>query len=148
MRAATALSLLLMLLLVPRAEAADVARSHPLVVALYYPWYDHSTWSSGTTADVPLEEYQSADRAAIERHVSQAREAGIDVLVSAWLGTGQNNPTETNFQTLLQTADQQGLSAALLLETDNGDFFPDRGALVLGLRHFLRSMPITRVTCG
>ena len=137
MRAATTISVILMLLLGPPAHAADLARSSRLVVALYYPWYDHSTWSSGTTADVPLEEYQSADRAAIERHVSQAREAGIDVLVSAWFGPRDGNPTEWNFQTLLETADQQGLSAALLLETDNGDFFPDRDALVLALRHFL-----------
>ena len=109
----------------------------PLVMALYYPWYDVSTWESGITADYPLLPYESWERDAIERHVGWAREAGLDALVSAWFGPRGNNPTEKNFKTLLDAAQPAGLKAAVLVETDSDQFFPDRGALVTGLRHAL-----------
>ena len=67
-----------------------------LVMALYYPWYDVSTWESGIAADYPLLPYESWERDAIERHVGWAKGAGIDALVSAWYGPRDNNPTENN----------------------------------------------------
>ena len=109
----------------------------PLVMALYYPWYDVSTWESGVTADYPLLPYESWERDAIERHVGWAKGAGIDVLVSAWFGPRDNNPTENNLKTLLDVAKPTGLKTAILLETDSDQFFPDRGALVAGLSHAL-----------
>ena len=71
--------------------------------------------------------YASWDRDTIERHVGWANDAGIDVLVSAWFGPRDNNPTETNFKTLLDVAQASGLKVAILLETDNDDFFPSAG---------------------
>ena len=109
----------------------------PLVMALYYPWYDVSTWESGVTADYPLLPYESWERDAIERHVGWAREAGIDALVSAWFGPRGGNPTEKNFKTLLDAAQPRGLKTAVLVETDSDQYFPNRGALVEGLRHAL-----------
>jgi hypothetical protein len=109
----------------------------PLVMALYYPWYDVSTWESGMTSDYPLLPYESWERDAIERHVGWARKAGIDALVSAWFGPRDNNPTENNLKTLLDAAQPTGLKAAVLVETDSDQFFPNRGALVEGLRHAL-----------
>src|SRR6188768_1855646 len=117
----------------PAAFSSD----DPLVMALYYPWYDVSTWESGITSDYPLLPYESWERDAIERHVGWARDAGIDALVSAWFGPRGNNPTENNFKTLLDAAKSTNLKAAVLVETDSDQFFPDRGALVAGLRHAL-----------
>jgi hypothetical protein len=116
---------------------ASFAGNQPLVLALYYPWYDEDTWASGTTADQPLVPYASWHRETIERHVGWAKEAGIDVLVSAWFGPRDNNPTENNLKTLLDVANPNGVKLAILLETDSGEFFPNRGALVEGLRHAL-----------
>lgn len=109
----------------------------PLVLALYYPWYDANTWESGQTSDLPTEPYSSAERETIVRQVGWAREAGIDVLVSAWFGPKAKNPTETNFQQLLTEADRTGIKAALLLETDSDEFFGSRAEMATALRHFL-----------
>jgi hypothetical protein len=116
---------------------ASFASGQPLVMALYYPWYDEGTWTSGMTADQPLIPYASWHRETIERHVGWARDARIDALVSAWFGPRDDNPTETNLKTLLDVAEPTGLKAAILLETDSNDFFPDRGAMVAGLKHAL-----------
>ena len=116
---------------------ASFSATHPLVLALYYPWYDVSTWESGVTADYPMLPYESWERDAIERHIGWARSAGIDVLVSAWFGPRDNNPTENNLKTLLDVAQPAGVKMAILLETDSGDFFPTRGSLVAALKHAL-----------
>jgi Glycosyl hydrolase family 99 len=118
-------------------RSASFTNGQPLVMALYYPWYDEETWSSGSTADQPLVPYASWHRETIERHTGWAGDAGIDVLVSAWFGPRDNNPTENNLKTLLDVAQPTGLKAAILLETDSGQFFPDRAALVHGIRHAL-----------
>jgi hypothetical protein len=116
---------------------ASFPASQPLVLALYYPWYNVGTWESGNTADYPMLPYESWERDAIERHVGWAKNAGIDVLVSAWFGPRDNNPTESNLKTLLDVAQPAGLKMAILLETDSGDFFPTRGSLVEALKHAL-----------
>jgi hypothetical protein len=119
-----------------------------LVMALYYPWYDEGTWESGTTADRPLVPYASWHRETIERHTGWAKDAGIEVLVSAWFGPRDNNPTENNLKTLLDVAKPTGLKAAILLETDSNEFFPDRGSLVQGLRHALLAPEIASGSVG
>lgn len=137
MRLIAGVWLLIGLLMVLPVQASDVVRDQRLVLAFYYPWYNLGTWESGTTSDLPRQPYNSFDPAAIDRHANQAREAGIDVLVSAWFGPRDDNPTEHNFKLLLDKAQPRGLQAALLLETDSADFFPDRGSLVQALRHVL-----------
>jgi hypothetical protein len=116
---------------------ADARAGQALVLALYYPWYDLDTWRGGQTADLPVEPYASADATSIARQVGLAREAGIDALVSAWYGPMDANPTETNFNSLLAASERAGLKAALLLETDNDQFYPGRDAMVRALRHFM-----------
>ena len=122
----------------PSAQATDLRAGQPLVMALYYPWYDLETWESGQSLDLPAERYISSDPEAIRQHVAWAREAGLDALVSAWYGVETVNPTEQNFRTLLAEAERTGLRAALLLETDNDHFFPSRASTVASLRHLLR----------
>jgi hypothetical protein len=119
------------------AGGPSFASGQPLVMALYYPWYDVSTWERGISADYPMLPYESWERDAIERHVGWAREAGIDALVSAWYGPRDNDPTENNLKTLMDVAEPTNLKVAVLVETDSGQFFPDRGALVQALRHAL-----------
>lgn len=121
------------------AEPAGVrpvsAQEAPPVLAFYYAWFDHNTWSSGQATDSPLEPYQSADRATIERQVSQAQSAGIDALVQSWYGPSEN-PTETNFRTLLDVAQARGFRAAVDFEV-TGPFFGDSGAVTGGLATLL-----------
>jgi hypothetical protein len=112
------------------AAPPSFAAGQPLVMALYYPWYDEDTWGTGTTADQPLVPYASWHRETIERHVGWARDAGIDVLVSAWYGPRDDNPTEHNLKTMLDVAQTTTVRTAILLETDSNEFFPTRGALV------------------
>jgi hypothetical protein len=79
------------------------------VLAMYYAWYDNNTWTSGTTTDFPVPLYVSADRATIERQVSQAKGVGIDGFELNWLGPA--NPTDSNLQTLLSVANGHGFKA-------------------------------------
>ncbi len=90
------------------------AQASPPVLAFYYAWFDQNTWTSGQSVDLPAEFYTSADRATIERHVSQAQSAGIDAFVQSWYGPQEaNNQTETNFRTLLEIAQATGFKAAV-----------------------------------
>src|SRR6187200_2518698 len=102
---------------VANAAVPSFASGQPLVMALYYPWYDEGTWDSGMTADRPLVPYASWHRETIERHVGWAHDAGIDVLVSAWFGPPDGNPTEHNLKTMLDAAQPTTVKVAILLET-------------------------------
>ena len=92
------------------------AQEPPPVVALYYAWFDWSTWDL-PLPDQPVEAYLSADPATIERHVLQARQAALDALVLDWYGPQvENNQTETNLRVLLDKAQMHGLSAGLTVD--------------------------------
>ena len=108
----------------PRASA----QPERLVLALYYPWYGLDTWSDPVLSDTPAIPYLGTDPDAIARHVGWAKDAGIDVLVSAWFGPTGDNPTESAFRTLLDAASAQGIRAAVMLETDDPTFFPSLGS--------------------
>lgn len=114
-----------------------IAQTKPPVLAFYYAWYEESTWTSGRTADTPSTTYRSADPAAIERHVAQAKGAGIDAFVQSWYGPQvENNQTETNFRVLLETAARYQFQAAVDVEV-MGPFFPDRNAVQAALATLL-----------
>lgn len=123
---------------VPTASVLpDPKLGDPLVMALYYPWYDYTTWNKGQTSDLPREPYASVEPSTIAKQVAWAHNAGIDVLVSAWFGLKDNNPTETNFKQLLTAAQAGGMRAALMLETDSDEFYPNRATMVQALHDFL-----------
>ena len=115
--------------------AATPARAQAprLVLAFYYAWYDAHSWGPDRVPDMPIEPYVSAERATIERHVREARSAGIDALVLSWLGP-EGNPTEVNFRTLLDVAQQQGLRVTVDVECSSA-FMPDWAALSAGMAH-------------
>jgi hypothetical protein len=89
--------------------------SGKLVLAFYYMWYNPADFAKGQMSDTPPTPYNSADPAVIERHVREARGAGIDGFMAAW--TGMGTETDKNFARLLDIAAAQGFKAAIHFET-------------------------------
>jgi hypothetical protein len=120
--------LLLLGLVICQLAPVAHAQNERLVLAFYYAWFDQATWQSGQLSDQPAQLYDSRDHATIQRHVAQAKSAGIDALVQSWYGPsgGANNMTESNFATLLDVAAASGLRAAVDFETQ-GPFFSSAG---------------------
>lgn len=90
-----------------------------LVCAFYYPWYFFSDWNSNLLQDHPAIRYASDDSVAMERHIQQAKSAGIDVFLSSWWGP--NSYTDQNLVTLLDLAYQQNFRVAINFETLTSD---------------------------
>jgi hypothetical protein len=129
------LTLLSLVVGVLRPAPAD-AFGERLVLAFYYAWFDQTTWEMGLP-DQPVEPYTSSDPAAIERHVRQAQQAGIDAFVQSWYGPQvENNQTEPNFATLLDVAAGHGFAAAVDFEVTS-PFFESQADVVAGLEHLL-----------
>jgi len=111
-----------------RAAGADPAR---LVLACYYVWYDEHFWVSGQTAEVPAVPYNSDDPATIDRHICQARDAGIDGFILAWYGPGDR--TDRNAGRALDAAGRLGFKIALGVETDGPLLQNDPGRVAWAL---------------
>lgn len=108
--------LLLLLLLASRPMPARAQSDTPLVLAFYYAWFDMMTWEK-PLPDKPVQPYHSSDVYAIQRHVAQSQQAGIDALVQAWYGpTLENNQTESNLRILLDQAQVYGTQAAVSVD--------------------------------
>ena len=112
------------------------AQGERLVLAFYYAWFGMDVWDL-PLGDQPLYPYRSTDPAAIERHVREAQQAGIDAFVQSWYGPQvENNQTETNFQQLLDIAAQHGFRAAIDLEVMS-PFFHSTADVVNALNYLL-----------
>jgi uncharacterized protein YraI len=114
----------------PRSQSA----SDPLVLAFYYTWFDHNTWTYDLLSDLPAEPYASSDRGVMGRHIDQARRAGIDALLVAWYGPGGGNQTEPNLAAMLDEANARGYKIGVLFETTS-PFFGGVGDVTAALQH-------------
>lgn len=89
----------------------------PQVLAFYYPWYEPSDWDGGMPIagyNQTEDPYSSSDPAALDRHVRQAQQAGIDGFIVSWWG--QEPPWDQNTR-LLEERLPPSFSFALYLET-------------------------------
>jgi Glycosyl hydrolase family 99 len=86
--------------------------SHP-VLAYYYAWWDPDVFNR--TLFQPMEAYNSDDQAVIQRHVNQAKTAGVDGFILDWWGDGDR--TDANFAHLLDIAAKSGFTATIHFET-------------------------------
>lgn len=125
---------------VQAAPGPDIQRQtsgERLVLAHYYTWFDEMTWSRGGLSDLPAQSYASRDRAAMGRHIEQARSAGIDGLLVAWYGPGgENNQTESNLAAMLEEANARGFRIGILFETTS-PFISSPEATAAALSHAL-----------
>ena len=129
------LLLVTMALIICSPSAPTQAQDERLVLAFYYAWYDETFWQK-SLSDQPMQTYVSTDPAAIERHVLQGKQAGIDAFVQSWYGPQIENQTEPNFATLLDTAAKHGFKAAVDFEVVS-PFFHSEVDVVAALQYLL-----------
>lgn len=123
--------------LAPEVGQSGTGTFPRLLWAFYYPWYTRADWSSPVLRDHPVEPYNSADRATIERHVRQAMEAGIDGFISSWWGPGGD--TDAALRTLLDVAQDEGFLVTIYFETLTGEGHLSASEITRWLSYALRN---------
>jgi hypothetical protein len=99
---------------VPAQAAPKKASSHErTVLAYYYAWWDPGNF--GRTMFKPGEAYNSDDRSVMQRHIDQAKSAGIGGFVMSWYGHGDR--TDANLGHLLDASAKSGFQATIHFET-------------------------------
>lgn len=77
------------------------------ILAFYYSWYGEQDWAdTRRMADFPIDTYPYGDPSAIEKHVLEGKQAGLDGFVMSWYGVEQANPTDEHFRHLLNAAEK------------------------------------------
>ena len=89
---------------------------NPLVMAFYYPWFQHPTWDSDKLQDRPLFLYSAEQPDEVAHSLRDARAAGIDAVVVSWRGDTDWNDRRLGF--ILDQAQTIGLRVSILTETE------------------------------
>jgi Glycosyl hydrolase family 99 len=87
----------------------------PLVMAFYYPWFQHPTWDSDRLQDRPLFLYSAEQPDEVAHSVRDARNAGLDAIIVSWRGDTDWNDRRLRF--ILDQARVVGLRVSILVET-------------------------------
>jgi len=105
-----------------RGPAPGTEPLPPTVLAFYYPWYEVGDWTGGKPIagyNINLTPYASGDPATIDRHIAQARQAGIDGFIVSWWG--RDLPWDDNVEALEERI-PPGFTFALYLEVFSPHF--------------------------
>jgi hypothetical protein len=121
---------------VPPAQApiVDVPQ---MGMALYYPWFSRSSWSSPVLIDRPLTRYASNNPADVGRHMDQAQSAGINSFVVSWTGPGTQS--DKNFAMMLDQAKDRGFKIGVFLEILKDDGPPRAASELISWLKYLTS---------
>lgn len=89
--------------------ASAFSETTPIRAAFYYPWYPETeNWA--TQYHPTLGKYDSSDPAVITKHISQAKDSGLDAFIASWWGQGTK--TDQRLPLLLNEANKQNFSIA------------------------------------
>jgi hypothetical protein len=93
---------------------APMAPVQKMGLALYYPWYSLSSWTSNELIDHPATLYDSGDTLAIARQMDQAKSAGITGFLESWAGPGSDS--DNKLKLLLKVAQQKTFKIGIFFE--------------------------------
>jgi hypothetical protein len=108
-RAAAVTTVLVLLVAAPSSAAARPDR----LFAYYYIWFNAGSWNRAKIDYPLLGRYSSDDRGVMERHVSWARQAGIDGFIVSWKSTPVLN---RRLERLIEVADAQDFKLLVIYQ--------------------------------
>ena len=109
-RAAAVTTVLVLLVAAPSAAAAG---RPDRLFAYYYIWFNAGSWNRAKIDYPLLGRYSSDDRGVMERHVSWARQAGIDGFIVSWKSTPVLN---RRLERLIEVADAQDFKLLVIYQ--------------------------------
>ncbi len=118
--------------LVPQSAGRARATSDRPVMAFYYPWYEQSDWNYDKMSDVAAPKYNGGDESTLRRHIQQADDAGIDVLICTWYGPKEDRLDE-RCRRLLKLVQESGRDIKVAIMPDQSAAFDGGMRTVDGL---------------
>ncbi len=112
-------------------ERINAASDRP-VMAFYYPWWEPSDWSYDKMSDLPAPTYSGGDDRAIRRHIQQADNSGIDVLICTWYGPNEDRLNK-RCRRLLELVQESGRDLQVAIIPDQSAAFDSGMRTVDGL---------------
>ncbi len=119
-------------LMLPIAAKPAHAQAARPVMAFYYPWYEYNDWNYNRMSDVAAPKYNGGEQSTLLRHIQQADDAGIDVLICTWYGPNEDRLNKRCRQ-LLRLVEQSGRDLKVAIIPDQSAAFDGRMRTVDGL---------------